>query len=484
MLQKESLHFEEQVYISLPKSFNINIADEKLLIENNIKIIQVPDNLSIGLSIFYSLNKIKERDEPIRILYGDTLITNLPLFSNFYALGKPEYNYEWASINNNEVSNLTYSGYFSFENIYQLIDSLYACDFDFIKSIKHYKSLCNVKEEICNNWFDLGHINSYYRSKSKLTTERAFNAITIEERVLTKTGDNHQKIEAEAFWFEQLPNEIKVFAPVYLGRNSNNNSQISYKLEYLFLSSLNELFIFGTQPEFVWEIIFNKLTLFLEKAASIKPNNNLDLLHNSIDLYLGKTTERLHKLKDQTGIDINSTWIFNEIEVPSLIAIAQETSKSISTATEKNIGLLHGDFCFSNILFDFKSIDIKLIDPRGLTTSNEFSIYGDTRYDIAKLSHSIIGCYDHIIAGYYSLEYHQENKINFQLHTSNIHKTIQQKFLDTQIGQYSVSSSENYAIMIHLFLSMLPLHYENKKKQLALLSNALRLYLIYKKMFN
>ncbi|HNE93675.1 MAG TPA: hypothetical protein PKZ66_06115, partial [Chitinophagaceae bacterium] len=275
MLQKESLHFEEQVYISLPKSFNINIADEKLLIENNIKIIQVPDNLSIGLSIFYSLNKIKERDEPIRILYGDTLITNLPLFSNFYALGKPEYNYEWASINNNEVSNLTYSGYFSFENIYQLIDSLYACDFDFIKSIKHYKSLCNVKEEICNNWFDLGHINSYYRSKSKLTTERAFNAITIEERVLTKTGDNHQKIEAEAFWFEQLPNEIKVFAPVYLGRNSNNNSQISYKLEYLFLSSLNELFIFGTQPEFVWEIIFNKLTLFLEKAASIKPNNNL-----------------------------------------------------------------------------------------------------------------------------------------------------------------------------------------------------------------
>ncbi|MBW7953125.1 MAG: capsular biosynthesis protein, partial [Chitinophagaceae bacterium] len=87
VLQKESLHFEEQVYISLPKSFNINIADEKLLIENNVKIIQVPDNLSIGLSIFYSLNKIKERDEPIRILYGDTLIANLPLFNNFYALG-------------------------------------------------------------------------------------------------------------------------------------------------------------------------------------------------------------------------------------------------------------------------------------------------------------------------------------------------------------------------------------------------------------
>ncbi len=65
---------------------------------------------------------------------------------------------------------------------------------------------------------------------------------------------------------------------------------------------------------------------------------------------------------------------------------------------------MHGDFCFSNITYDFAIIRIKTIDPRGLTPNNELTIYGDTQYDIAKLSHSVLGLYDWIIAGYYHVD--------------------------------------------------------------------------------
>ena len=124
--------------------------------------------------------------------------------------------------------------------------------------------------------------------------------------------------------------------------------------------------------------------------------------------------------------------------------------------------IIHGDFCLSNILFDLNSFVVKLIDPRGSFGSK--GIGGDPRYDIAKLRHSIVGLYDFIVHDLFSLEkkdkgfkkniFRNDNSLNLQL-----------KF-DELIIKWNYDLREIKFIEALLFLSMIPLHNENKKRQL------------------
>lgn len=55
-------------------------------------------------------------------------------------------------------------------------------------------------------------------------------------------------------------------------------------------------------------------------------------------------------------------------------------------------------------------------------------------------------------------------------------KSTQEKFKNLTFAGYSLDELNIYPIMIHLFLSMLPLHSDNSERQKAMLANALRLY--------
>ena len=62
--------------------------------------------------------------------------------------------------------------------------------------------------------------------------------------------------------------------------------------------------------------------------------------------------------------------------------------------------LIHGDLCFSNILYDVPNNQYRIIDPRGKWGD---SVFGDIKYDLAKLRHSIVGGYDSINNGLFSI---------------------------------------------------------------------------------
>ena len=92
--------------------------------------------------------------------------------------------------------------------------------------------------------------------------------------------------------------------------------------------------------------------------------------------------------------------------------------------------------------------------------------------------HSVIGRYDHIIAGRYKLKVKQTDislefwlKINGQTTVQALDAILVEELMaNTQIEVGSVKTK-----MIHLFLTMLPLHSDNRERQLALFANALRL---------
>ena len=144
---------------------------------------------------------------------------------------------------------------------------------------------------------------------------------------------------------------------------------------------------------------------------------------------------------------------------------------------------MHGDFCFSNILYDFRANRIKTIDPRGMTLSEDITIYGDTRYDLAKLSHSILGMYDWIVAGYHqtNLDW-QTKKIQFNISGEVKHKDTQSMFIAMVSQKHKLTAVNLYAMQLQLFLSMLPLHADDPYRQEGLFANVFRLYQIMKRL--
>ena len=152
-------------------------------------------------------------------------------------------------------------------------------------------------------------------------------------------------------------------------------------------------------------------------------------------------------------------------------------------SSEWTASVLHGDFCFSNILYDFRSNRVKTIDPRGATPDGTHTLYGDVRYDIAKLSHSILGMYDWIIAGYYEVDING-NQIHLELgaERNKKHSLIQQRYVQLVEQEFGINEITLMAMQIQLFLSMLPLHQDDPKRQQALFANAFRLHNLMKRL--
>jgi 5-methylthioribose kinase len=123
--------------------------------------------------------------------------------------------------------------------------------------------------------------------------------------------------------------------------------------------------------------------------------------------------------------------------------------------------LIHGDLCFSNILYDVANNQFRIIDPRGKWGN---TIFGDIKYDLAKLRHSIVGGYDSINNGLFSIECK-----NNSLKISTLKPVQYQKVSN----DFDLWISKNWNLeqikMIEglLFISMLPLHNDDLKKQLA-----------------
>ena len=153
-----------------------------------------------------------------------------------------------------------------------------------------------------------------------------------------------------------------------------------------------------------------------------------------------------------------------------------ELSKNIGNPNQGCVALVHGDFCFSNILFDFRTQRIKVLDPRGLDARNQPTIYGDMRYDVAKLYHSAVGSYDYIIAGFFNVARTSNYHIELTLPDDARLRAIRDLFVNMKYVGSSLEDLRAHQISVLLFLSMLPLHADDPRRQFAFLANALRLY--------
>lgn len=478
------------IYLSLPDTFVLSKTDEIWLKSKNVNILQIPEGLSLGASLVAALNTSGHSlDTPLHILFGDTLYKSLPLGENIAGISYAKDSYNWAILTDDNIhwlqsgsiglssnNHRVIDGYFKFSAPRELVKSITQSKWDFLEGLNIYHSKIGVTPIVSDGWLDFGHVNTYYRSKAKYTTQRAFNELKVTSSWVEKSSEKDNKIAAEAAWFENLPADLKGFTPQFLG-SKNENGKTSYRLEFLHHTALNELYVFSKLPSKTWEQILCSCIDFLSSCLNHKAQGN----HSSNSLaalFESKTNERLKDYCNENGISLDKIWSYNGVKV-SLKSILKDTNKHLpSDVVDETV--MHGDFCFSNILYDFRAGKIKTFDPRGVTLKGEKTIYGDLRYDIAKLSHSVLGLYDWIIAGYYNIEINDSN-ISFYIIEEPQHKDVQQIFLDMVCDKFNLTSKNLYAMQIHLFLSMLPLHSDDPKRQSALFANAFRLHQILKR---
>ena len=469
-------YFNEQIVVSLPQNYDLSLEEKSLFKKLSITPIFVPEGIQLGSALLFVLNTIDIYDKSvIRLLHGDTLLLSFPEEQDVIGLANPIEDY----ISWEKEHSTVWCGYFSFSSLRCLIRNLAIMQGNFVDSVRSYNSEHKLKLTYCSDWFDFGHVNTYFKSRALTTTQRNFNVLKITDGIVWKSGENRDKIRAEWTWYKNIPPCLKRYTPQLINIGDKED-EVFYELEYLPYLPLNELFVHCKKSDSFWKNILTLIKKFMDvsRAFLSEERRSSDIynkiLSDSRYLYVNKTYERINIYKNETNINLDGVNVYTGTVLPSINQIVDECIENVIRQPTFPC-IMHGDLCFSNILYDSRLNIIKLIDPRGLIANQSITIYGDQKYDLAKLCHSFIGLYDFIIADSFEIIESEDIGIELLFGCKNQINNLQKIFLDTEIID-GFDNVDSIPLVILLFLSMLPLHADKPLRQKAMFANALRLY--------
>jgi hypothetical protein len=192
-------------------------------------------------------------------------------------------------------------------------------------------------------------------------------------------------------------------------------------------------------------------------------------------MHIKKTQDRILDLEGHPvlGSLVTSALTVNGKKMPSLKAFSAALPKLCRVGgilKPVPFTLIHGDFCFSNILFDTRMRLAKLIDPRG--SFGVPGIFGDPRYDLAKVLHSSSGKYDLVKSNQF-FAIVEGTKLDYSIYTKPIHETAAKFFNEILSESFADDFKQAELIEALLFASLISLHNESLHHQIAFLGIAL-----------
>lgn len=355
----------------------------------------------------------------------------------------------------------------------------------FYKALSQYSCNHSLKYEMPDKWLDVGHTENYFNAKTGVAA-RVFNTIEIDEKrgILKKTSENKEKLINEIKWYLKIPDKLQYLLPrVY---NYSLDFEKPYiEMEYYGYNTLHELMIWSDLTLKQWEKYFNKLNFIINDMQKYKYFGDKDQLVNSIRaVYIDKTVARLKQLEKNPEFSVffEQPIIINGIKFYTLNEYLKQIPSLVENILIKSwtpeFTIIHGDLCFSNILIESNYGFMRIIDPRG--EFGEFDIYGDPRYEMAKLLHSIDGKYDFIIEDMFNINKHG-NEISFSIMEKgtdilNVFNDVFQKQLQNRLDIKLIEAT--------LFLGMIPLHSDYPSRQLAMLATGIQLFDTVQKEWN
>lgn len=455
----------------------------------------IESNSDIATSVISLLNNCDE-SLPTQIIFGDTLIDEAFPKENDVFLSSPNIkaSKQWCLVSKdskgcldriyNKERDISIAdkealvGYYKFSDT-KLLKQLLSEEFlspapSFVSVLQKYHKVHPILIKTTQHWFDFGHISGAVQARLGLFSAREFNSLKVDavRGTITKISKKKQKLLDEANWYQKLPLDVACYAPRVFNV-SEDETYAKVEMELYGYANLAETFIYGSNNLEDWYNIIEAL-LKVHKVFEnySEPQDKSEL----VEIYQTKTKQRLDDIKAKNPeIDrmMQSDYIsINNIHYKNYPLLKSLLDKKIEKLLDYDKRtIVHGDYCFSNILFDPMHYIFKLIDPRGRFKTQ--SIYGDPRYDIAKLRHSIVGLYDFIVAGLYKLKAIGENAYEFQISTPILTEKLE-PFFDELVVDYGYDRKEIKLIEAILFLTMIPLHSDDLQRQKAFYLTAIK----------
>ena len=433
-------------------------------------------------------------DGLVRVLLGDTLIRDrFDGERDFVYTGRVDDSRRWCVIRCGRMGELAemvdkkelpgdqfdvLAGYYHMRNGADFrrhaAVSLAAGEREMSDVLRRYMRQHPIHAESAREWFDFGHVDTIVRARRRLLQPRHFNALTINPvlNTITKTSQHSAKLAQELAWFELLPEDLKVLTPRRIvTRDADGNMQISQ--EFYGYPTLAELYTYGDLPVDVWRSVLRHV-LRIHQEFRRYPGH-LEPAHVR-SMYADKTWERLEALRKQderwAELLAQDTVTYQGRELRNVHTLAGAlNARAAQLVQTAPVSVIHGDFCFSNILFDLNNQIVRLIDPRG--SFGVPGIYGDARYDIAKLRHSVSGLYDFVMADLFDLS-RDERGFRSDVYADARTTAISEEF-DRMVGEIGYDVNDIRFIEALLFISMVPYHQGHFERQQVLFLTGLTL---------
>lgn len=212
---------------------------------------------------------------------------------------------------------------------------------------------------------------------------RPFNRITVDGDFLFKEpidAQGEKLAKRETAWYEKarllnIPELPKIYSTSPL------------KMEYIKGRNIYEC-------DFEYETKKSILKSLVGALKALHESEKVDVDTFSIEeAYYNKTMDRLSKIQDMVPFAKDQYIVVNGRKCRNIFYYRNELHDKLDTLKTDCDGFafIHGDCTFSNLMVRENNSPV-LIDPRGYFGFTE--LYGDIRYDWAKLYYSIVGNYD------------------------------------------------------------------------------------------
>ena len=279
-------------------------------------------------------------------------------------------------------------------------------EYQLSSAIMRYTQTTRVATRKTAQWFDCGSIPNLKRSAERLATHkaRAFNEIKLSASrgLITKlsaTPEGKDTLDDEIAYYCALPKAMRSYFPRMVS-SASLDSQSDMTLEYWPLHSLADSFLYQRFSVVLWSELASTIAMMLAEfrsmvEATVDSTDCYHILFEKTELRISQLRRQGFKLADVSDVTLDGRPLRGW---PRLRTRTEEVVRDLSARACAS--LLHGDLCFSNILSDASSGVVKTVDPRGRFGATA-GIFGDQRYDLAKLRQSYHGGYDFIVNGLY-----------------------------------------------------------------------------------
>ncbi len=322
-------------------------------------------------------------------------------------------------------------------------------------------------------FIDISDINNFRQFITSGFDARFFNALSGNDYVVVKSSKNKAKIRAEYEFYRLLPEQMRMwFVSPFDYRETEENA--SYSMERYHFTDLALRYVHGAIGEEEFDRVLDKLFYFIRNRKTKKVSRE-EYAADERALYVTKVKRRFDELKTKQEYAGIEKLLSAGTQYSSIDQIADRYFSLYERITggrdfEPLLCVGHGDLCFSNILYNKEADILKLIDPRGALKEEE--LYMNPFYDICKLSHSVCGSYDYFNSGMFEISLSETNTLTLSIDSDN------ERYIRIFKKKLSENGCDYRLIRLYeasLFLSMLPLHIDRRKKVLGFILNAVRI---------